>query len=393
MTLRLTKKPRRVITQQGWIDGVAHSLGDGYVSPGVPSNSGILITGFTAIGVAQNSWKWDTQSFVLTGSAPNQYVKGDQMARFKLLIPPDVTDVDVRGVSTAGVGGAALGFTVDPAINGVAVSNGSLVYTTPGVNQTQRVNVPGSGTRTLDLYEQGCYITGLTPIGGSATMTLIPASAPAKSLLAVGASGTRGFYSWDPTNVTAGVGQFILSWLGRFKTSGRWDAIYCVASDGFGLQNHVNSTAPTTGQIATWLTSTVLPRCNGTSEITIIYEFGAGDYFNAIWSAAQITTYYGMVADQTHAALPGARIFFKTPIICSSPAEGTVNAVGITMQDVRDAIVATAVGRPFVTIIPGYAGGSSSAETQNTGQLQDGKHATPVAMRDTIFPYDFSVVS
>lgn len=358
-----------------------HMLIRGAQAPSTPT---VPISGYTAIGTAQNSWFWDTKKYVLTGSAPNQYVVRDQYSRLKALLPNGCNYIDVESVSPVDLPGSN---TVDVALGGAAQSH-ALHYTTPNVKQTIRLTVPGTGTRTVELYEQGCYITGLTP---QTTATIVPASTPTSSCVFVGASGTMGYYAYDPLDFDPGVYVFLLSATGRLKTSGKFGTSYVLASNGFGLENYVASPSPST--CAAWATAEILPRCPGTSRKVAVLEFGAGDYFHEHWDAATLTTNYGYVVDAIHTLDPTIEIYLKTLIVMGgSYPEGRTNAAGVTQQGVRNAIINVATGRAWLTILHGYLGGSTPAETTSTGDLQDGLHATYAAHRDKIYPYLNSVL-
>lgn len=356
-------------------------------APLPPPPVGVTISGYTAIGAGQNAWKWDTQSFVAATLGGNAVIEGDQYTRFVVIVPDGCGYLDIEAVPTQS-SGLAIGCSVDYAIDG-ATSDFSLQYATANTRQTLRLTVPGTGSRTVELYEQRTYITGITP---QTTATVMPAAAHASSAVYFGASGTEGYYSYnpDPGHFTSGVQVLLYSWVGRMKTSRRFDASYVVAFDGYGFQNFVASPSPAT--CAAFVTTYVVPRCTGTTEQVVVYEFGAGEYLNAAWTAAQITLYYGYLAAATRAALPSARVVFKTPIVEGSPAEGTVNAAGETQQSIRNAIAAVQITYNFVQITVGYNGGALPAESDSTSNLQDGKHFNAVAQRDKAFPYMHSVL-
>lgn len=360
----------------------AQVLFPNYVPPAGP---GIPITGLTAITAAQNSWKWDTQSFVAATMGGTPVIQGDQYTRLVLDVTAPCT-LAVKAVPSQS-SGLTLGCSVDYAIDGVA-SSLSLQYSTANVEQTLTITVTGTGTRRVELYEQRCYITALTP---SSTATIIPYAAHASSCVYVGASGTEGYFAWDPTSFVGGVLVFLLSWVGRMKTLKRFDASYVIAHDQYGLQDYIASPSPVTA--AAWVAANLVPRFTGTNRKVAVLEFGAGDYFHGVWTAAQITTFYGYVADAIHAADPTIEVFFKTMVVLNNPVEGTANAAGVTQQNMRDATAAVRTGRTgFVTITVGYNAGAQPAETDTTADLQDLLHLTPVAHRDKAYPYMRSVL-
>lgn len=379
-----------------WTAGFYDRLGTKYPGPGLPLDidvrhaprqsppaPGILISGDTPIGQAQNSWKWDSKRFDVGGGGT--YVIGDQMARLIAMLPDDCKYLDVRSRATAGAG-ASLGNTIDYAIGGVP-SSIPISNTNNGPEQWGRIFVPGTGNRKVELYEQGCYITGLRP---HTSAQIIPYAAHDSSVVGFGASGSQGLYSWNPLNFVPGVLAFILSWFGQVKTSKKFDACYLVATSGFGLQDYIASPSPSTA--LAWAAANVIARATGRSRKVAIFEFGAGDYFHAVWSAAQITTFYGYVADAVYSLDPTIDQLWKTMVVMGNPAEGTANAAGVTQQQMRNATAAIQPGRPFVRIATGYNGGATPAETTGTGDLQDNLHLTPVAQRDKAGPYMLSLL-
>jgi lysophospholipase L1-like esterase len=65
---------------------------------------------------------------------------------------------------------------------------------------------------------------------------------------------------------------------------------------------------------------------------------------------ADFTATVPLLLDALHAALPNLRIFWLTPIIFD---QTDPNALGETVQDYRDAIVAGCEGRPFAEAVDG----------------------------------------
>lgn len=345
-----------------------------------------VITGLTPITAAQNSWKHHTQDFLADTLGGTPVIKGDQYASIVLMMQGGET-LAVKAVPTEDTS-QVVGCSVDWSVDNVA-QDLSLQYTTHDVEQVITVTIPGTGLRRVELFEQRCYITGLTPQTSAAVV--LPTNV--NSIWSLGASGSEAYYSYNPAHFAPGVSSFIWGWPGRLRTCGLWDAVYTNAFDGYGLSDHLGTTTPTDGAIDAYLASRGVPRVNGTNSQIILCEFGAGEYLNGIWSAAQIQTYYGMFADRAHAMFPSAQIVFKTmlPINSSPHVEGFANPAGVTPQADRDAVIAMASTRPWLALLHGYLNGTGG-ELQSVSQLQDGLHARPDAQAG-IFDYDFAILS
>lgn len=352
-----------------------------------PPGGGLLISGYAATGgLTGYSWKWDTKTAaVLTGSAPNQYVPGEQYTRLVLDVPGDCGFLDVQAIPTAAFSGnGELGNTVDVAIGHVKQSH-ALSFTTPGVKQTVRLTVPGSGVRRVELFEQLCYITGITP---QTTAKIVLPASHAASAVFIGASGTMGYYALNPADSDAGVLVFLWSWAGQVKALGTFGASYLLGINSYGITAWgVVDRATADTFVATYVT----PRMTGTSRKVVWYEMMAGDMISNATTPAQWATRMGHLLDATIAAHPTAEIKLQTSVVWG--AEATPNAGGFLMQDYRAVAPALAAARPAnVMIAVGYAGGATPSMSTAPGDLQDGAHLTPTAMRDKAGPYAIAIL-
>lgn len=349
-----------------------------------PTSVGINISGYTAFGLPEYSLKWDTKlPGVLTGSAPNQYVPGDQYTRTVLDVPPGY--LDVEAIATVAVSGNGdLGNTIDVAIDHVKQSH-TMQFTTVGVKQTVRLTIPGPGVRRVELFEQNCAITGITP---QTTATIIPAGAHAESLIIMGASGSIGYFGWDPNDVISGQLVFLWSWAGQVKASGHFGASYMIGTSGFGITSYgIVDAATAAAAVVTYIT----PRMTGTTRKVVWLELAAGDMISNQTTPAQFAARLSLFCAAILAAHPTAEIKIQTPVVWG--AEATPNGLGYLMQDYRNVFPAIASAYPGrVTVVIGYNGGSLPAMSTGPGNLQDGAHLSPVAMRDIAGPYALSVL-
>lgn len=351
-----------------------------------PLGGGMLISGYTATGgLAEYAWKWDTRRpAVLTGSVPNQYVPGDQHTRIVLDLPNGCGWLDIEAVSTVAVSGNGdLGNTVDASFDGVIQSH-SLQFTTPNTKQTKRLTVPGSGVRRVELFEQECYITGITP---QTTATIIFPAVHSSSMVFIGASGL-GYYAYNPADFDPGVLVFLWSWAGKVKASHKFGASYLLATNSAGITSRgIVDRATADAFVATYIT----PRMTGSGRKAVWLEMMAGDMISNLSTPAQWATRMGHLLDAIIAVWSTAEIWLQTSIVWGT--EATPNAGGFTMQQYRDVAPALAAARSAnVTLAIGYAGGATPAMTTIAGDLQDGAHVTAVAMRDKVAPYALSIL-
>jgi hypothetical protein len=324
--------------------------------------AGVLVSGVTTFGAAQNYLWRDTKTFTVTGAGANQYVAHDIGSR--LAFWTTATSLTIGAVATSG--NTAYGDCVDVRVSGAYFTTAQFpdsAGSSIGVRAPVTIALP-AGLKLVELIEQGCFVIDI-----NVPCALLPAPVPQRSFTVIGASGSWGYFAWDESNVTPGMFVFDLCWRGRVAWSGRFDAVYTVANNSFGLTSY--GVVDQASAIA-FVASTIAPRMTGTLEQTVWLEFGAGECLNSATTPTVFAQNLGYLIDAIHAAFPRARVYVQTPIFIVTPSEATANGLGFIMQNYRDVIPPLATGRPYVRIADGLQMGSNAGDISG-----DGKHEIP----------------
>ncbi len=317
------------------------------------------ISGFTAIGVAQNSWWSDTGKFTPTGVDPNQYVARDRYARLSVITSDTSMTVEAVKPASAFIDG----ISVDVWVN--RVYNQTIKYGGPVSTKQQIVISLPPGNKLVELYDFAA-ITGISVTGA----VIIP-GLPARSIAIFGASGSMAQYGWLPLDSPSNAGNpvWTVTWPALVRNSGRFDALYNASTGSFGT----SSFGIGVGNQAPFMANFVAQRMKGTAENVVVLEMGAGDHNLNVSTPTNFAIMMGQTADTIHAAYPSAKVIIQSPIVYTA---GDPNSLGFNMADYAVGLPAVCAARSPWCV---YADGMQMAS--NPSDLFDNLHVFPTKQR------------
>ena len=245
-------------------------------------------------------------------------------------------------------------------------------FTLTKTNQAEkfRLNLPGAGAKQVELVEgkqqnalekgtlEFTSLTGVELPTGASYALLPPARKPAGLFVFADSRGHGGGYPAGSR----------FAWPVQLRALRPAMAVYVGGYSSLQLVAHINTPAK-----RTQLTRAA-QRALGPHVTQVMWiETGVNDYFNAIYTPAQLQDFYRLWLQELHQALPRLRIVVQTDVVRK---DESANKLGFTPQDYRNAEAAAGAGLPYAQVQDGRP-------LTTVAQLPDGTHLSSEA--DTRF--------
>ena len=235
-----------------------------------------------------------------------------------------------------------------------------------------RLNLPAEGLKRIELVEgkqqnaleQGpLEFTSLTSVElpAGASYNVSPAKSKPTGLFVF--ADSRGHGGGYPAGSR-------FAWPVQLRTLRPTTAVYVGGYSSLQLVKHIDTAAKRAK-----LTQEISSALQRHAQQLLWIETGVNDYYNALSTPAQLTTFYRKWLQELHVALPQLRIIVQTDVVRK---EEQANKLGFTLQDYRDGEKVAAKDLDFVQVQDGRP-------LTKVSDLPDGTHLSSAA--DTQFAH------